>query len=89
MKKRFGNQGLEIVSIALDEDREAVRTMVAERDLDWTHICDQQGQAGLLPRAFNAQGFPIYYVIDRDGTLLAKKRPLAEMEEVVARAFDG
>lgn len=86
---RFADRGLEIVSIAFDEDPAPVRAMAAERGLSWPQICDGEGAQGELMKTFNARGFPTYFVIGRDGTLLAKKQPLAEVEKVIARAFEG
>ena len=86
---RFADRGLEIVSIAFDEDPAAVRELAAERRLSWTHICDGDGARGELMKTFNARGFPTYFVIGRDGTLLAKKQPLAEIERIIERAFEG
>lgn len=87
--ERFGDRGFEIVSVALDDDREAVRAMAADRNLTWTQICDERGFEGPLPKTFNAQGFPVYYVIGADGNLLAKKIPLDEIEALLEATFAG
>lgn len=80
-------EGLEIVSIAFDEDPDAVRSLAAEKALSWAQVCDGKGAEGELMKTFNAQGFPTYFVIGRDGELLAKKVPIAEVETVIERAL--
>ncbi|SKA79673.1 Serine/threonine protein kinase [Prosthecobacter debontii] len=74
LHEKFGNQGLEIVGISLDE-KESVNKLppfIRERKIPWPQICDGQGIRSTLCRSYGIRGIPAYFLIDGDsGEFLA------------------
>lgn len=50
--------------------------------LVWPQVRD--GKDGQIAKLFNAQGTPVYYVLDREGKIAAKAVPAAKLKEVIA-----
>ena len=58
----FSDQGFEIVSFTIDEDREAWEVASAEEDLPWIDV--GMGPAAGAAAAYNVRGVPDSYLID-------------------------
>ena len=66
----FSDQGFEIVSFTIDEDREAWEVASAEEDLPWIDV--GMGPGAGAAAAYNVRGVPDSYLIDaRSGEILA------------------
>lgn len=74
MKKayaRFREQGFDIVSFTIDDDREAWEIASDEEDLPWINL--GFGQDAEAPRAFNVTGVPKNFLVDsKTGRIVAK-----------------
>lgn len=53
---RFGDDGLAVVGVALDETREPVERMAAEKGVSWPQLWDGKGADGEIPRLFAVEG---------------------------------
>ena len=76
-----------VISVSIDEDVDALKSMVARKAIRWPQICDGKATESELVRAFNAQQ-ATHFVIGRDGKIAAKHKGangLSAMESVVAR----
>ena len=70
-----------MLSVSMDEELDALRRIVARLGLAWPQICDGQGAKTGLFRQFNA-GTPTYYVLDREGRIVAKQRGSKGIERI-------
>ena len=84
---RYAGDGLEILSVSLDEDPRALRRMVAEREIGWQQLCDGRGFASPLARRWDVNSIPRYFVIDREGKLAAKNVRPSKLAETVNQAL--
>jgi len=66
--KRFHERGLEIFGIHNGLDTDSVKAFIAKYDMHWTHALETED--GTLHRMFRIQGWPTYYLIGSDGTIL-------------------
>ena len=85
----FSDQGFEIVSFTIDEDREAWEVASAEEDLPWIDV--GMGPGAGAPAAYNVRGVPDSYLIDaRTGEILAtdlrRHQLRRKLEELFAQA---
>jgi hypothetical protein len=74
------DQGLVILAIHSDADAEKMREVVRELEMPW--IVGQDGERKTM-RAFHADSFPDYYLIDRAGNVRFADLANAEVERAV------
>jgi peroxiredoxin len=70
--ERYKDQGVVVVGISLDEDVKLVQEMVASKGINWLQVSDADKA---LRKLYNVKGTPSYYVLDRDGKIVAKDLP--------------
>jgi arsenite methyltransferase len=90
LKELYANhkeQGLEIISISLDEEAKAFQEAVNRHGLAWPQV--RNGKDGQIAKLFNAQGTPTYYLLDREGKIAAKSVPGAKLKEVIEELLKG
>jgi hypothetical protein len=71
----------------MDTELKPVQEMVAQKNMNWPQVCDGKGFDGELPKLFNIQGTPTYYLLDRKGHIAGKKLPHKELSEVIAQSL--
>lgn len=69
--QEWHDQGLEIVGISLDEDREALTSFVAKNGLAWPQLYTGKRKDNELARQFGVSGVPSLWLIDQQGRIVA------------------
>ena len=64
---RYGERGLRIVTVSIDEDLGKLKTFLAQQPLPYPVI--SVSAAPDLPSRYEARGVPGYFLIDRDGKI--------------------
>jgi peroxiredoxin len=67
--EHFHSQGLEIVGISSDDDREALEKFLKEKRIPWPQYFDEQGQLNRFAVEFDVGGIPTMWLLDRKGVL--------------------
>ena len=73
--KRFADSPFEILGVNSDADREAIKKIVKEKNLNWRSWWngpDGPGTKGGIAEQWNVQGWPTTYVIDHQGVIRFK-----------------
>jgi len=70
--ERYKEQGVVVVGISLDEDVKLVQEMVASKGITWPQVSDADETVRKL---YIVKGTPSYYLLDRDGKIVAKDLP--------------
>jgi thiol-disulfide isomerase/thioredoxin len=95
LSDRFAEQGLTVLTVNVDRDRQAAEAFLAAIETDLPVIWDPEG---VLAAEYKLQGMPTSYVYGRDGTLRAThlgfdaKRTdelVAEIEALLAEPGPG
>jgi thiol-disulfide isomerase/thioredoxin len=91
MQRKYGDQGLQIVAVNLDAEREAADGFLAETPAEFTVRFDPQGK---LAEQFGVQAMPSSYLLAADGKVIAshfgfKLGDTAEYEEQIKAALEG
>jgi len=66
VRRKFRQQGLEIVGFSFDTDRNALARLVRERDMDWPQHFDPRGQP-TLGLQLQIEAIPSMWLLDRAG----------------------
>jgi cytochrome c biogenesis protein CcmG/thiol:disulfide interchange protein DsbE len=80
MQRRYGPEGLQVIGVNVDKERELADEFLAETPADFTISFDPEGR---LAETFEVQAMPSSFLIDRSGNILARHYGfrLAESEE--------
>jgi peroxiredoxin len=73
---KYLDQGVAVVGISLDEKVKPLQEMVASKGMSWPQIHDADQS---LMKLFNVKGTPTYYLIDREGKIVAKDIPIKKL----------
>jgi peroxiredoxin len=77
---QYKDRGVAVVGISLDDDVTPVKEMVATKGLNWTQVWDADQT---ISKLFNVKGTPFYYLIDRDGKIVAKDIPFKKLNDAI------
>ena len=84
--KKLQSKGFEIIGIHGGGEIAEVREFIGARSMNWPHIIEKDG--GVLQRLFRVEEWPTYYLIGRDGVIIANKlRPGEQLIEEVEKQF--
>ena len=74
------DQGVVVVGISLDDELKPVQEMVRNLGIAWPQIHDADKS---LVKLFNVKGTPTYYLIDREGKIVAKDIPMKKLGSAI------
>lgn len=71
--KKYRDQGLEIVSVDVNEDVATIKNFTEKYPMPWIHLTDSDGS---LSKKYSVHGIPSPYLIDHTGKIVAKGEEL-------------
>ena len=69
--QEFNKKGFEIYQVSIDTDKNAWTKAISEDRLNWINVGDMEGSVTAL-RNFNIHSVPSNYLIDRNGSIVAR-----------------
>ncbi|MDI9605214.1 MAG: TlpA disulfide reductase family protein [Bacteroidota bacterium] len=81
----FKAQGLEIVSISLDEDKESWRKAVAADKMNWLQLIAEENWQSEVAKNYNVSGIPTIIVLNGNKQIIAKNIRHKELREFVEK----
>jgi len=73
---KYLDQGVAVVGVSLDDELKPLQEMVANKGMSWPQIHDADQS---LVKLFNVRGTPTYYLLDREGKIVAKDIPMKKL----------
>ncbi|MEG2365303.1 MAG: TlpA disulfide reductase family protein [Alistipes sp.] len=73
--------GFEVYQVAIDTSKPLWITAVQEQQLPWISVCDLLGQGSPVMGLFNVQKLPANFLIDKEGTIVARDIYGAPLEQ--------
>lgn len=67
----FKDKNFTIVSVSLDEDKQAWLKAIQQDKLTWTHLSDLQGWQSSVARMFNINQIPSNFLVNPQGNIIA------------------
>ncbi len=77
LRKTFPPERLQFYTVALHEDETLWRNSLIWPESDWINTIDRLGHHSPLPAAFNIRSIPAFYLINRQGRVVAALQQLA------------
>lgn len=85
--EKYHSKGFEIVSISVDESEENWKQALAEEHMDWPQMIDPQDSEESPAFVYAIQAIPSSFLIDKEGTIIARNLRGSELEEALADYF--
>ncbi len=83
---KYHSQGLEVVGISLDEDKNALTSFTKTRQMPWPQIFDGKGWQSRVPGVYGVKAIPFMLIIGKDGKI-ASVNPRGKIEDAVKAAL--
>ncbi|BCM91517.1 thiol-disulfide oxidoreductase ResA [Abditibacteriota bacterium] len=83
---KYHAQGLEVVGISLDEDKNALTSFIKTRKMAWPQIYDGKGWESRVPGVFGVKAIPFMLIIGKDGKI-ASVNPRGKIDDAVKAAL--
>lgn len=80
----FKDQGLGIIGVSLDQDRQAWQTAVEKMNMKWLQLSDLQGWDNAAARLYGVEAIPFTMLVDAEGNILATDLRGEELAQFVA-----
>lgn len=84
----YNEQGLEIVSISIDQDRDAWLQVSEEQELPWHNLAELEGWTGDVIIAYGANFIPKGFLINSDGQIVLKDVSSVDLEKFLSQKYD-
>lgn len=81
---RYGEEGLGIVGVSLDESKDDWKNAVESMGMKWIQVSDLKGGESPVVRLYNVQSIPNILVINSEGRILSEGLTGTELEEFIA-----
>lgn len=85
--KKYGDAGLEIISISLDTDRSAWLQVIEQDSLNWINISDMQGISSSTAQSYGVKNIPYMIVIDEDNRIIDRNLRGTDLNELIKKYF--
>jgi len=79
--------GLNILGISLDQDKGKWTEAIAKDKLTWQHGSDLKNFEGPTERLYHIEAIPSNFIIDPQGTIIAKNVTGSQLEEFLKKTF--
>ena len=80
---KFAPSGFEIFQVSIDPDEHYWKT--ACEHLPWICVYEKEGQASSYLNAYLVRRLPTYFLIDRNGDLVARDEQIEDLEKAIAQ----
>jgi peroxiredoxin len=84
---KFKSKNFDIFSISLDKDKSAWLEAIQKDGLAWTHVSDLQLWDSAVVPLYALEGIPATFLLDKEGTVIAKNLRGKELEEKLEEVF--
>ena len=85
VKQQFGDRNFEVVSIAIDDQKEQWYHMIQRNNYNWTQLIDQKMWQGAAFKTLRFDSIPYNILVSPKGKVLAKAIPVDSVMSVIAK----
>ncbi|OOQ58986.1 TlpA disulfide reductase family protein [Mucilaginibacter pedocola] len=85
---KFNSKGFNILGISLDEDKSPWEKAIKADGLKWAHASDLQRFDGPTERLYHIEAIPSNFIIDPQGTIVAKNITGSDLEAFLNKTFN-
>jgi peroxiredoxin len=80
----YKNKNVEFIAVSMDKDETAWKETVKKQRVKWLNVSDLKSSASPLIQLYNLpEKLPVYYLIGRNGTILAQHPSMMEIDSIL------
>ncbi len=83
--KEFNKEGLEILTISLDENKTSWISVAKKNGIVWHQVVDVHGWGSKMVDLYNVDHVPSNYLIDKNGIIVAKNEYGDNLKEIIKK----
>jgi len=83
----YNEYGFEIVSISIDDNREAWVEASDEYDLPWVNLGELKDWEGEVATSYGVTGIPKKYLLDNEGQIVQKDPSIDQLKELLTKQY--
>ncbi len=84
---KYKDKGFEIFSVSIDDNLNAWKKAVSKDKMNWPQVNDNGGKTGTA-QAWDIYAIPASFLMDKNGTLIAKDLEGKELERALKQLLD-
>lgn len=81
--KRYRPKGLEIISVSIDDNRQAWLSAIGQDGSDWKNVSDLKGGQSEIATAYSVKGIPCTFILDGENCIVAKNLRGKDLEKKI------
>ena len=81
--KRYRPKGLEIISVSIDDNRQAWLSAIGQDGSDWKNVSDLKGGQSEIAIAYSVKGIPCTFILDGENRIVAKNLRGKDLEKKI------
>ena len=85
--KQYHDKGMNVLGVSLDTDKKQWQGAVTSDKLTWAHVSDLQRFDGPTEKLYHIEAIPSNFLIDQQGTIIAKNITGTDLEEMLKKTF--
>ncbi len=83
---KYHGEKFEILGVSLDNDEQAWKNMVKEKELNWVHISDLQGWKSRGAKLYAVSSIPATVLINKLGVIEGRNLSIAQIELIIQKS---
>lgn len=89
VREKFAGDRFTLLSISLDDDCDAARAMIAEKNMAWQHTCEGDWNNSKIAQLYNVMSIPSTFLIAPDGKIAAKHLRGHDLDKAISELLDS
>ena len=85
--EKYHADGLDILSVSVDNKKEAWEKALAESNMPWTQVSDLKGLKSAVAKLYGVQGVPAVWLINADGKIVAHNIRGEQLDTMLKEIF--
>ena len=86
--QKYHDKGFDIVGVSLDRSKDDWLKAIKDDNLTWTHVSDLNYWNSAVPKLYGVRAIPANFLLDREGTIIAKNLRGEALHEKLAELLD-
>jgi thiol-disulfide isomerase/thioredoxin len=81
--KRYRPKGLEIISVSIDDNKQAWLSAIGQDGCDWKNVSDLKGGQSEIAADYCVKGIPCTFILDGENRIVAKNLRGKDLEKKI------
>jgi len=86
--QKYKGKNFTILSVSLDNNKDAWQRAIQDDHLEWTQVCDLKGWSSIAAVTYNVQSIPTNFLIDPQGRIIANDLRGDVLDKVLKAQLD-